>query len=126
MQVRSSQPKLVVTSSNTFWDSKEAVEGQLVQDSFLALKDSGADQVEIGAAIYNEPVGAKLLRKAPGAFGSRVAGRRNRPSPCSLDSGLLQFVRIRAGGICRRKATKGSLTIYRCLQDREHSRTLLF
>ena len=73
MQVRSGQPKLVVTSSNTFWDSKEAVEGQLVQDSFLALKNSGAEQVEIGAAIYNEPVGAKLLRKAPGALGVGLA-----------------------------------------------------
>ena len=67
MQVRAHQPKLVVTSSNTFWDSKEAVEGQLVQDDFLELKDSKADQVEIGAAIYNEPLAAKLRRKAPGA-----------------------------------------------------------
>ena len=72
MQVRAHQPKLVVTSSNTFWDSKEAVEGQLVQDDFLELKDSKADQVEIGAAIYNEPLAAKLLRKAPGAIGTGV------------------------------------------------------
>ena len=58
------RPNLVVTSSNTFWNSKEAVECNVALGEFFDLHETYGEKVEIGAALYNEPFTDKLARSA--------------------------------------------------------------
>lgn len=62
MQVSSHSPKLVITSINTFWDSKEAKEADTAREEFSRLKALRGDDVEIGVSTFNEPFGGKLKR----------------------------------------------------------------
>lgn len=63
MNISASKPKTVVSSSSSFWSSKEAIESNTTQGLFYELKESQEDLVEVGASFFNEAPMARLKRK---------------------------------------------------------------
>jgi hypothetical protein len=63
MHVSAHRPSLVVTSSNTFWKSKEAVESNQALGEFFDLHQQYGNKVEVGAALFQEGFASKLKRR---------------------------------------------------------------
>ena len=62
MSIASKNPRLAITSASTYWHRSEIGETDTTLWELGSLKEAAGDQVEIGAPLYSEPIGAKVGR----------------------------------------------------------------